>query len=264
MCPLARIRNDRTAGPASRGHQKAKIINVIDPHAGSFGTAADAYERGRPPYPHQALDWLLPGGEPKVLDLGAGTGKLSRQIAGRGLDVVAVDPSDGMLAELRRALPGVPAHRGSAEDIPLPDASVDVVLVAQAWHWMDPERALPEITRVLAPGGRLGLLWNVRDERSDWVRRLGAIIGSASTDRSARLGVPFETATFAWAHTVYPDVLLDLVASRSRIILMPADERAAVLAQVRQLTATHPALLGRESYELPYVTECVRAQAPLS
>jgi SAM-dependent methyltransferase len=232
---------------------------VTDPHAGSFGTAADAYERGRPPYPAQALDWLLPGGEPRVLDLGAGTGKLSRQIAERGLDVVAVEPSEGMLAELRRVLPGVPAHPGSAERIPLPDASVDVVLVAQAWHWVDPERALPEIARVLTPGGRLGLLWNVRDERADWVRRLGAIIGSAATDRSPRLNAPFETTTFDWTHTVPAGALLDLVASRSRIILMPADERAAVLAQVRQLAATHPALLGRESYQLPYVTECVRA-----
>ncbi|MBB2949242.1 SAM-dependent methyltransferase [Actinoplanes lutulentus] len=232
---------------------------MIDPHAGSFGEAADAYERGRPAYPHKALDWLLPGGEPRVLDLGAGTGKLSRQVRERGLDVVAVDPSDGMLAELRRVLPDVPAMLGSAESIPLPDNAVDVVLVAQAWHWVDPARALPEIARVLTPGGRLGLIWNVRDERSDWVRRLGAIIGSEPMDRSPRLDVAFETTSFEWTHTVAPDVLQDLVASRSRIILMPADERAAVLAQVRQLTATHPALLGRGSYELPYVTECARA-----
>ncbi|WP_127554597.1 class I SAM-dependent methyltransferase [Actinoplanes sp. OR16] len=231
----------------------------MDPHAGSFGAAADAYERGRPPYPQKALDWLLPGGSPRVLDLGAGTGKLSRLVRARGLGVTAVDPSEGMLAELRRTLPDVPAFIGSAEEIPLPDDSADVVLVAQAWHWVDPARALPEITRVLTPGGRLGLIWNVRDERTDWVQRLGSIIGSASTDRSPRLDVPFETASFEWAHTIAPDELLDLVASRSRIILLPADERAAVLAQVRQLTATHPALLGRGSYQLPYVTECVRS-----
>ncbi len=234
-------------------------------HAGSFGAAADAYERGRPPYPAAAIDWLLPGGEPRVLDLGAGTGKLTRQIHDRGLDVVAVDPSAGMLAELRRVLPGVPAHAGSAEDIPLPDASVDVVLVAQAWHWVDQERALPEIARVLTPGGRLGLIWNVRDESCDWVRRLGGIIGGAPTPRDVRVGAPFaspDVASFAWTHSLEPEQLLDLVASRSQIILLPADERAAVLAQVRQLIATHPALLGRGVYELPYVTECARADLP--
>ena len=82
-----------------------------------------------------------------------------------------------MLGELRRAVPGVGTHVGTAESIPLPDASVDVVLVAQAWHWVDPARAVPEIARVLTPGGRLGLIWNLRDERADWVRRLGTIIG---------------------------------------------------------------------------------------
>ncbi|MFF0378353.1 class I SAM-dependent methyltransferase [Actinoplanes missouriensis] len=235
---------------------------MMDPRAGSFGTAADAYERGRPPYPGKALDWLLPGGEPRVLDLGAGTGKLSRLVRERGLDVTAVDPSEGMLAELRRVLPDVPALLGSAESIPLPDRSADVVLVAQAWHWVDTARALPEIARVLTPGGRLGLIWNVRDERSDWVRRLGTIIGSAEEGREPRMGPPFgpvETTEFEWAHTIAADALLDMVASRSRIILLPADERAAVLAQVRQLIATHPELLGRASYELPYVTECARA-----
>ncbi|MEU4428210.1 class I SAM-dependent methyltransferase [Actinoplanes sp. NPDC024001] len=235
---------------------------TVNEHASSFGAAADAYERGRPPYPEEALDWLLPAGEPRVLDLGAGTGKLTRQVRARGLDVVAVDPSPGMLGELRRVLPEVPAHLGTAESIPLPDHSVDVVLVAQAWHWVDAARALPEICRVLTPGGRLGLIWNLRDEREDWVRRLGAIIGSAETDRGDRITAPFGPAsseTFAWTYSVKPDELLDLVASRSRIILLPADERAAVLAQVRQLMATHPALLGKGAYELPYVTECTRA-----
>ncbi|MEV6303519.1 class I SAM-dependent methyltransferase [Actinoplanes sp. NPDC051861] len=234
----------------------------MNDHASSFGAAAEEYERGRPPYPQEALDWLLPGGEPRVLDLGAGTGKLTRQIRDRGLDVVAVDPSAGMLGELRRVLPGVPAHLGDAENIPLPDRSVDLVLVAQAWHWVDAARALPEIARVLTPGGRLGLIWNVRDETADWVARLGGIIGGAELDRGNRITEPFgaaATTVFSWANTVKPDQLLDLVASRSGIILLPADERAAVLAQVRQLLATHPALLGRGSFDMPYHTECARA-----
>lgn len=238
------------------------MMIIMNDHAGSFGAAAGSYERGRPPYPEEALDWLLAGAGPRVLDLGAGTGKLTRQVRDRGLDVVAVDPSAGMLGELSRVLPEVPAHLGNAESIPLPDRSVDVVLVAQAWHWVDSERALPEIARVLSPGGRLGLIWNVRDERADWVRRLGTIIGSAEMDRAHRITAPFgqpSSATFEWTHSVKPDELLDLVASRSGIILLPADERAAVLAQVRQLMVTHPALLGRGAYDLPYVTECTRA-----
>jgi SAM-dependent methyltransferase len=239
------------------------ITDVFDhsAHAHSFGPAAEVYERGRPPYPEEALDWLLPPGAPRVLDLGAGTGKLTRQIAARGLEVIAVDPSEGMLAELRRVLPAVPAHLGTAEAIPLPDGSVDAVLMAQAWHWVDPGRAAPEIARVLSPAGRLGLLWNIRDEGEDWVRRLGELIDGAERGRSTEVGPPFgpvEHRRVRWSHRISPDSLLDLVASRSHVILLPAAERAALLAQVRQLIATHPALVGRTGFTLPYVTECAR------
>ena len=240
-------------------------MNDRSAHANSFGPAAHIYERGRPPYPAPAIDWLLPPGEPRVLDLGAGTGKLTRQLAGLGLPVTAVDPSEGMLAQLRRVLPGVPAHLGSAERIPLPDDSVDLVLIAQAWHWVDPDRAVPEIARVLSPGGRLGILWNLRDEDAEWVRRLEEIIGGIDDERSTAVGPPFgpvETRDFRWTHRIGPDALIDLVASRSRVILLPADERAALLGQVRQLTATHPALVGRTEYDLPFVTHCARATLP--
>jgi SAM-dependent methyltransferase len=231
-------------------------------HANSFGPVAHIYERGRPPYPPTAVDWLLPPGTPRVLDLGAGTGKLTRQLHERGLPVTAVDPSEGMLSELRRVLPDVPAHLGSAERIPLPDASADAVLMAQAWHWVEPANAVPEIARVLSPGGRLGLLWNLRDDTADWVRRLGQIIDSADQGRDITLGEsfgPVEVREFRWTHHITRDALLDLVASRSHVILLPPDERAAVLAQVRQLMVTHPALIGRAEYDLPYVTHCARA-----
>jgi SAM-dependent methyltransferase len=230
-------------------------------HANSFGPVAHIYERGRPPYPPEAVDWLLPAGTPRVLDLGAGTGKLTRQLHERGLPVTAVDPSEGMLAELRRVLPEVPAHLGSAEHIPLPDDSADAVLMAQAWHWVEPAVAVPEITRVLSPGGRLGLLWNLRNDTEDWVRRLGQIIDSSDQDRDVRVGAPFgpvEVREFRWTHHIGRDALLDLVASRSHVILLPPDERAAVLAQVRQLMVTHPALVGRAEYPMPYVTHCAR------
>jgi pimeloyl-ACP methyl ester carboxylesterase/SAM-dependent methyltransferase len=249
-------------------------------HAQSFGPAAGRYERGRPPYPPAAVDWLLPDGwlvpdgwpvpdgwlapdgTRRVLDLGAGTGKLTRQLADRGLAVTAVDPSDGMLTELRRVLPDVPALTGTAEQIPLPDHAVDAVLVAQAWHWVDPDRAVPEVARVLSPGGRLGLIWNLRDEREDWVRRLGEIMGGEDRHRATTIGPPFgpaETREFEWTNRITPDQLLDLVASRSYVILLPPDERAALLAQVRQLMATHPALVGRTEFDMPYVTQCTRA-----
>jgi SAM-dependent methyltransferase len=234
-------------------------------HANSFGPVADIYHRGRPSYPAEALDWLLPPGTPRVVDLGAGTGKLTRQIHDRGLAVTAVDPSDGMLGQLRAVLPGVPALLGTAEAIPLPDDTADAILVAQAWHWVDPVHAVGEVARVLTPGGRLGLIWNLRDEEIGWVRRLGEIIGSEDRDRQTTVGPPFgpiETRHFAWSQTLGPERLIDLVASRSGVILLPGDERAALLGEVRRLIATHPDLVGRTEFTLPYITECVRADLP--
>ncbi|MFC4071598.1 class I SAM-dependent methyltransferase [Actinoplanes subglobosus] len=215
------------------------------------------------PYPDEALDWLLPAGSPRVLDLGAGTGRLTRRLHERGLDVTAVDPSAAMLAALRRTLPGVTTHQGVPEHLPLPDGCVDTVLVAGGWQWDDPGRAWAEIARVLSPGGRLGLIRTVRDERTDWVSRLGEILGGAPHPEP-HMGPPFsraERASFPWEQRLTPGDLISLVGSRSHMILLPADERAAVLAQVRQLIATHPALLGRDRYTLPYVTACTRADA---
>jgi SAM-dependent methyltransferase len=231
----------------------------------SFGAAAQEYARSRPSYPDAAVDWLLPAGARTVLDLGAGTGQLTRQLVRRGLDVVAVEPSDGMRAELAAALPDVPALAGSAEEVPLPDASVDAVLVAQAWHWVDVARAVPEVARVLVPGGRLGLLWNIRDEREDWTARLGALLhrgreqhlGSDSPD----VGPPFssiERLDVPWVQRSGTADLLDLVASRSYVITMPPDGRQALLEEVRALLDDHPALQRRDEVDLPYVTRCSR------
>jgi SAM-dependent methyltransferase len=236
--------------------------------ATSFGAAADAYERGRPPYPAEAIDWLLPPGAARVLDVGAGTGKLTRELAARGLDVVAVEPLPGMREQLARAVPGVPVHPGTAEDIPLPDGSVDAVLAAQAWHWVDQARAVPEVARVLVPGGQLGLVWNMRDDRADWVAQLSQILhdpgeGDGSRGGAVAIGPPFgpvQHRTIEWIHRLTRDQLLDMVSSRSYVITMPAAQRAEVLAAVGRLADTHPDLAGRAELELPYRTECFRAQ----
>lgn len=231
----------------------------------SFGEEAAAYERGRPSYPPEAIDWLLPADARDVLDLGAGTGKLTIRLAERGLEVVAVDPIPEMLEVLRGSLPDVPALLGTAEEIPLPDDSVDSVLVAQAWHWFDPERAVKEVARVLRPGGRLGLVWNVRDERLGWVKDLGRIIGHEDDPFSRRqvaLPAPFvaqEQHEVEWTSYLTPQALIDLVASRSYCITSPTEVRTRTLDQVRELLATHPALAQTTGLALPYVTVAIRA-----
>ena len=147
----------------------------------SFGAAATAYAEHRPDYAQAAVRWALePAPGPRVLDLGAGTGKLTATLVALGAEVIAVEPDPAMLAELRRALPAVRALPGSAEAIPLPDASVDAVLAGNAMHWFDMNVAGPEIARVLEPGGILAGLWNVFDDRVDWVAGLERVSGSAA------------------------------------------------------------------------------------
>lgn len=230
----------------------------------SFGAQAAAYERGRPSYPPEAIDWLLPGGAHTVLDLGAGTGKLTTRLVERGLDVVAVDPIPEMLEVLTASLPDTPALLGTAEEIPLADDSVDAVLVAQAWHWFDPERAIKEVSRVLRPGGRLGLVWNTRDERMGWVKDLGRIIGHENDPFTDRVSLPepftgIERRHVEWTSYLTPQALIDLVASRSYCITSPADVQTRTLDRVRELLATHPALVNTTGLALPYVTVCIRA-----
>lgn len=235
-------------------------------HAASFDQAADVYEASRPGYPAETVEWLVPRAARRVLDLGAGTGKLTRALAASGREVVAVDPSAEMLRVLGEKLPGVEALQGTAEALPLPDASVDAVTVAQAWHWVDTARAVPELTRVLTQGGVLGLVWNSRDERVDWVAELGRAMNSNADSYTASgmapvVGGPFgepERIELRWTQHYTREALLELVRSRSYFIVRSAEEQAATLAAVGELLDTHPALAGLDGVELPYVTEAFR------
>ncbi len=182
---------------------------VRDEQASSFGRAAEVYDRARPGYPPEALDWLLQAGAARVLDLGAGTGKLTAMLLDRCPEVVAVEPSEGMRRQLQRALPSVRCLPGSAEAIPLPDGCVDAVLVAQAWHWVDGARAVPEVARVLKRDRTLGLLWNVRDDSVDWVRDLESILRRGSEQQmnttEPTVGAPFgslERMDISWTYTI--------------------------------------------------------------
>jgi len=234
----------------------------------SFGSQAAAYERGRPSYPPEAVDWLLAPTDTwaarDVLDLGAGTGKLTTRLVERGLTVIAVDPIAEMLEMLRTALPDTPALLGSAEQIPLPDNAVDAVLVAQAWHWFDQEQAVAEIARVLRPGGRLGVLWNTRDERSGWVKDFGRIVGLEHDRDNATVDLPEPFTDIAihqveWTNYITREALIDYVASRSYCITSPAEVRTRTLDEVRELLVSHPSLANATGLAMPYITVCVRA-----
>jgi SAM-dependent methyltransferase len=231
----------------------------------SFSAVADAYERARPGYPADAVARLA--GEPPrdVLDLGAGTGKLTRQLVAVGHRVVAVEPLPEMLEQLRAALPGADAREGSAEAIPLPNESVDVVTAAQAFHWFDHPVALAEIARVLRPGGELGLIWNMRVEDGDWTRRLSELLGSeksdddfprAQIDGSGLFG-PVEHETFRHEQTLDRMALRDFVLSRSACATLRPEEREDVLRQVDELYDEAEA--GSDGIVLPYETEVFRA-----
>jgi len=232
--------------------------------ARSFAQVAEAYDRARPGYPPEVGPWLVGQRPVSVLELGAGTGRLTADLVRLGHDVMATDPLPEMLRLLTGRLPDVRTAVASAEDLPLPDRSVDVVVSAQAFHWFEPARALPEIARVLRPGGQVALVWNDRDERIPWVRRLGKVIGGAPqpTDPThTLLGSGLfgyvESATFRHWQKVDRDSLRDLVASRSNVATMTETARARVLAEVDALYGGYGR--GADGMLLPYVTRCYKA-----
>lgn len=238
---------------------------IDDVAARGFQAGAAAYELARPGYPDEALALLrddvgiAPG--TRVLDLAAGTGKLTRRLVELGATVVAVEPVAGMRAQLETVLPDIEAVEGTAEDIPLRDASVDVVAVAQAFHWFDAPAALAEIARVLRPGGRLTLLWNERDEATPWVAEMSRLIRwhertvsryqhvdwAAVVAACGRFS-PLEERTIAWEQPLTRELLAERVRSISYVAAMPMPQREKLAAEVVELVRRLA-----EPFALPYI-----------
>ena len=245
----------------------------------SFGAVAADYAEFRPDYPPEAVRWCVAPlgrdiGSLRVLDLGAGTGKLTARLVALGADVTAVEPDPAMLAELRRQLPATRALSGAAEQIPLPAGSVDAVLCGQSMHWFDLARAVPEIARVLVPGGTLSGLWNSDDDRVDWVaglQRVAAAAASPSLSRrrleAARFGpdqflahrfAPVERAEFANGQRLTADGLVEQIKTHSHVLVMEPGARAEVLGRIRAYLASRPETAA-SAFELPMVTSVIRA-----
>jgi len=237
----------------------------------SFGQDAATYESARPEYPRAAVDWAL---EPinaaysTIIDLGAGTGKLTRTLVATGADVLAVEPDAEMATELMAQIPGVETYLGRGEAIPLADASADAITYGQAWHWVDGEQGTAEAARVLRPGGVLALLWNVGDESSPLVARMLEIMGPAPADRylagGVRVGAPFEPleeARFDWSAPITAAGILDSARSRSTFIRAAAEEQARIIRELTEMNA-ELGLVGDATAEFAYVTRAFRTIRP--
>ena len=238
----------------------------------TFGAHADAYERARPEWPEEAARWLVPEAAALVVELGAGTGKLTRAVAALGARVVAVEPDPRMLAVLReRGLEGV---EGSAEEIPFDAGAADGVVAGSSLHWFELDRALPEIHRILKPGGRFGFGWNHRDDRHPAVARMSETVYSAQ----ARLRTPrwrsrdwpaaltasglfgnVERALFEHVLELPREALGDHLMSYSGVAALPDEERGRVLAEVAELLDADPSVSDGGTLRLPFVVMAYRA-----
>jgi SAM-dependent methyltransferase len=241
--------------------------------AAGFSASADLYERARPSYPPEAVGWLAERVELRpgrtVVDVGAGTGKLTRLLVPTGARVIAVEPLPAMLEKLTEAAPAAQAILGTAEQLPLPDACVDVITVAQALHWFDQELALPEFRRVLRPGGRVALVWNSRDLEDPLQVALGRLLEPARDrvpaqrdnvwrapfERSPLFG-PLEVRRFPFEQQFTADDLCDRVGSTSFVAAMEPGERESLLSSVRALVDGVP-----EPFPFRYVSEIFVAEA---
>lgn len=237
-----------------------------------FQGVADSYERGRPGYPEQAIRYLIralkAGPNSTIVDLGAGTGKFSRLLLPTGARIIAVEPVEGMRHKLKISSPGIEVLGGMAESIPLAPAIADSIVCAQAFHWFKGSLALPEIHRVLKPRGRLGLIWNVKDESTRWVEQLTKIINryEGETPRyksgrwkqafnDSRLFSIFQQRQFGFMQKGTVETILDRVASISFISVLPEHSRREALKDVANLLNAHPMTRGQTILELPHRTD---------
>lgn len=237
---------------------------IDDVAARGFGAGAAAYEAARPGYPDEAMAVLVEqlglGPGLRVLDLAAGTGKLTRRFLEHEASVLAVEPVQGMRDQLAAVLPGVEVLEGTAESIPVPDASIDLVSVAQAFHWFDAPAALAEIARVLRPGGGLALLWNERDETTPWVAEMSRLIrwhertvsryqhvDWAEVVAASGRFTPLQEVVIHWQQPMTRELLAERVRSISYIAAMPVAERERLAAEVVELVRRLP-----DEFPLPY------------
>lgn len=231
----------------------------------SFGSVAQTYADHRPGYPGDAASWLVGDAPGRVLELGAGTGKLTTSLTALCRRVVATDPLDAMLQQLRQTAPAAAPVVCRAEDIPLPSSSVDVVVAAQAFHWFDKERALPEIARVLRPGGVLSLIWNVGDQSVPWVRRFMELTFVGGEDagkdpvQDCELFAPSETQVFRHWQLLHRDSLVGFAASQSQVAIMNQRERDVLLDKVGALYDSYGR--GPDGMLLPWRAYAYRARA---
>ena len=236
--------------------------------ASSFGSVAEAYDRYRPGPPLSAVEWILRSPCGTAADLGAGTGALTRVLAERADRVIALEPDARMLEVLTRRSPEVPAVRCTAEQLPIRSETLDAAVVSSAWHWMDPDRTVAEVGRVLAPGGVLGVIWNGADRSIDWVTELLGSRDPSPGDRNPRRGrhrfelpprspfVDLETCTITWSKSMTRDELVGLAGTYSSLITMPADQRERELARIRSVTESVTG--GAEVVEMPMSCRCWR------
>jgi SAM-dependent methyltransferase len=244
-------------------------VEETNSRARSFGLRPVAYHEHRPGYPADGIRWALGASTRRVrqvLDLAAGTGKLTGGLLDLGFEVIAVEPDDGMRGVLADHFPRLPALAGTAERIPLRDASVDAVLVGQAFHWFDLEPALTEIARVLRPGGALGLLWNGEDPSVEWVTGLVEASDTTASPGGWRgqLELPPHERFDAAERTVLSHSLrltvestVDYLGTHSRMLMVDETERAEVFDRVREYLRTREETAAGE-FDLPLVTEVLR------
>jgi len=260
------------------------LVTVNEERATSFGSVAESYDRVRPGPPAEAMDWLVPAGCEVAVDLAAGTGLFTRALLGRAAQVVAVEPDPRMRAVLAQQSPQVRVLEGWGEAMPLPDGCADAVFVSTAWHWVDPERAVPEIARVLRSGGRLGVIWTSRDRQQDWVAELDLLRLPGISDPDTAPGRPrtvddvramldrhhsvtlpdgaefsgVATASFGFTRAVTVDDVVEWLATNSAFITASAADRATGLARCRRALLDRTA--GAETIEMPMRSWCWRAE----